>query len=196
MTKEQRKVYDILRKVKSANKKRCSLPFDIQWWQVIAHERCPLTDLIINYLSTHYTKSDSPSIHVKDRAKGYVPGNVQIISRSAKIELVKEYTRKSYIHKDQEKTEGPNPLQQYRKNLRSQEAYAKNKEKLLKERKKKRATMRMVAMGREMLEERGLEFTPEAAIAEFKRQVYNEKKKLYMRRIRAEKRAQSAHSKA
>lgn len=64
---------------KKANSKRTGKRFEIEFQDIIWNKICPITGIEIDYFSEG-VKEESPSFDCVDPSKGYVKGNVQIIS--------------------------------------------------------------------------------------------------------------------
>lgn len=57
--------------------------FDIEVEDIHIPKKCPLLGVILTFGNTHSNKRCSPSLDRKDPAKGYVKGNVWVISNRA-----------------------------------------------------------------------------------------------------------------
>lgn len=66
-----------------ARAKKYKLPFDITSKDIFIPEFCPILNIKLNWADTHGGKFDSPSLDRIIPSKGYVKGNVQIISKRA-----------------------------------------------------------------------------------------------------------------
>lgn len=62
--------------------KRLGLQFDIELSDVVMPERCPVFGIPLYYSKDHQT-NNSPSIDRLDTTKGYVKGNIAVISMRA-----------------------------------------------------------------------------------------------------------------
>ena len=69
----------ILAKAKM-NAKQKGLDFDLELSDIVIPERCPYLDVPITFLFRQGRQPTNPSIDRIDASKGYVKGNVQIIS--------------------------------------------------------------------------------------------------------------------
>lgn len=68
-------------RIKKANAKRKGIPFDLHFTEVIWNTHCPLTGIKLDYFTNKGPAA--PSFDRRDNTKGYVTGNVWIISRNA-----------------------------------------------------------------------------------------------------------------
>ena len=56
------------------------LEFTIQLSDVVIPERCPILKCLFNFKQGIGRKNDGPSLDRIDPSKGYIPGNIQVIS--------------------------------------------------------------------------------------------------------------------
>lgn len=73
-----------------------NIPFNIEISDIIIPEKCPILNIPLK-LNTVSAKDDSPSLDKIDSSKGYIKGNVRVISRLANI--MKAHATKEQIEK-------------------------------------------------------------------------------------------------
>lgn len=73
-----------------------NIPFNLEISDIVIPERCPILDIPLK-LNTVSAKDDSPSLDKIDSSKGYIKGNVRVISRLANI--MKAHATKEQIEK-------------------------------------------------------------------------------------------------
>jgi hypothetical protein len=61
---------------KSLNKNKRKLDFEIEWYNISIPEYCPCTGVLLNGVDW----KSRPSIDRIDNLKGYIPGNVWVVS--------------------------------------------------------------------------------------------------------------------
>jgi hypothetical protein len=66
-----------------ARAKKYNLNFDLSSKDIVIPEFCPILGIKLNWSDTHGGKFDSPSLDRIIPSKGYVKGNVQVISKRA-----------------------------------------------------------------------------------------------------------------
>lgn len=76
-------------RVKKANSKRLGIKFDLEFTDIVWNTRCPLLDEPLDYFSNRGMWA--PSFDRIDPRKGYVKGNVWIISKRANA-IKRDYT--------------------------------------------------------------------------------------------------------
>lgn len=73
-----------------------NIPFNLEISDIIIPEKCPILDIPLK-LNRVSAKDDSPSLDKIDSNKGYIKGNVRVISRLANI--MKAHATKEQIEK-------------------------------------------------------------------------------------------------
>lgn len=62
--------------------KKCGIPFTIKYEDIIIPKKCPYLNIILRRGKGYHCPT-SPSLDRIDSSKGYVPGNIQVISYKA-----------------------------------------------------------------------------------------------------------------
>ena len=70
--------YMLSRKKYNAAKK--GIPFDVEFTDIVFPTHCPILGIELDYFSDQGRKENNPSFDRKDSSKGYVKGNVFVIS--------------------------------------------------------------------------------------------------------------------
>jgi len=81
-TKEERIKGYLIRHIRSSAKRR-NLEFNLDYTDIILPKYCPLLEVQLDYLNKDLNNPYKPSVDRIDNSKGYIKGNIIIISRLA-----------------------------------------------------------------------------------------------------------------